>query len=130
MRPPSAVSRPTSTVQSSATARKPVASPSRPNATRPNTIPLRPKSESNVKINGSKPQTPSKPPPSSKSSHSLSQSAANAEKKIQKLDKQLSILHDYAQYNGKGFEAMSLLFAHLNKMVDSIIEIYIVKKCF
>lgn len=119
MRPPSTVSRPTSTVQVT-TSRKPTASPSRPVSTRPNSIPLRPKSEANVKLGGtaSKPQTPCKPP-SSRSSHSLTQQVvASSEKRIQLMDKKLSILHSYASHNGDGFEAMAALFGHLNKAVS------------
>jgi hypothetical protein len=116
MRPPSNVSRPTSTIQTSAAGRKPAPSPNRP-AVRPNSIPLRPKSESNVKLNGTKPQTPSKIPPSSKSSHSLNQAAANAEKRLHEAEKRLVALQNCVLYNGNGFTAMSTLFMHVNEMV-------------
>jgi hypothetical protein len=34
------------------------------------------------------------------------------------MEKKLAILRDYATHNGKGFEAIALLFGHLNKYVN------------
>lgn len=114
MRPPNNTTRPTSMTQAPVS-RKPAASPSRPTTTtRPNSIALKPKPDN--KANGSKPQTPLRPP-TSRSANALSQ-VSTAEKRLQEMGKKLTAVQNCSQHSGQGFSAIAVLFAHVNKAVS------------
>jgi hypothetical protein len=86
---------------------------------------LKPKPDN--KANGSKPQTPLRPP-TSKSANALSQ-VSNAEKRLQEMEKNLASIRAHAKHNGIGFNAITILFAHVNNAVslDNALELKINK---